>query len=224
MQTSTTNIGAYMWSAVAAERLGLIGRRELRRAAGPHAHDARGDGAPRGDGPVLQLVRPPHRRQADDLAADRRAARRRSCPRSTTPGSRSACRIVRRAACRSSRARARRALRRDGLRLLLPARGQPDPLPLRAATRASAPCCYDTIVSESRIAYYVGVAKGDLPVEGLLRPVAHVPGQLRLVVAGDAPGRLHAHVRGRDRLRGHATRTTTGRGSCRAGAAACSRR
>ena len=29
IQTSTTNIGAYMWSAVAAQRIGLIGRREL---------------------------------------------------------------------------------------------------------------------------------------------------------------------------------------------------
>jgi hypothetical protein len=29
VQTSTTNIGAYMWSAVAAEKLGLIDRREL---------------------------------------------------------------------------------------------------------------------------------------------------------------------------------------------------
>ena len=29
MQTSTTNIGAYMWSAVVAERLGIIGRSEL---------------------------------------------------------------------------------------------------------------------------------------------------------------------------------------------------
>src|SRR4051812_49553878 len=28
-QTSTTNIGAYMWSAVAAERLGIIGHKEL---------------------------------------------------------------------------------------------------------------------------------------------------------------------------------------------------
>src|SRR3954452_11441924 len=28
-QTSTTNIGAYMWSAVAAERLGIIGHYEL---------------------------------------------------------------------------------------------------------------------------------------------------------------------------------------------------
>src|SRR6202008_3703076 len=31
VQTSTTNIGAYMWSAVAAERVGLISRRELVR-------------------------------------------------------------------------------------------------------------------------------------------------------------------------------------------------
>jgi Protein of unknown function (DUF3131) len=29
VQTSTTNIGAYMWSAVAARRLGLISEREL---------------------------------------------------------------------------------------------------------------------------------------------------------------------------------------------------
>src|SRR3954469_4564292 len=29
VQTSTTNIGAYMWSGVAAERLGIIGHDEL---------------------------------------------------------------------------------------------------------------------------------------------------------------------------------------------------
>src|SRR3954468_18979041 len=29
VQTSTTNIGAYMWSAVAARRLGIIGQGEL---------------------------------------------------------------------------------------------------------------------------------------------------------------------------------------------------
>src|SRR3954466_10838710 len=33
VQTSTTNIGAYLWSAVAAQRLGIIGRRELVRRA-----------------------------------------------------------------------------------------------------------------------------------------------------------------------------------------------
>src|SRR5204863_2348902 len=31
VQTSPTDVGAYMWSAVAAERLGIISRRDLRR-------------------------------------------------------------------------------------------------------------------------------------------------------------------------------------------------
>src|SRR5262245_4161998 len=34
VQTSTTNIGAYLWSAVAAERLGIIDRAELEQRAG----------------------------------------------------------------------------------------------------------------------------------------------------------------------------------------------
>ena len=41
VQTSTTNIGAYMWSAVAAERLGIIGRARAGRPAGPDARHAR---------------------------------------------------------------------------------------------------------------------------------------------------------------------------------------
>ena len=45
VQTSTTNIGAYMWSAVAAERLGFINERELVGAAVDDAHDARAHGA-----------------------------------------------------------------------------------------------------------------------------------------------------------------------------------
>src|SRR5207253_2724274 len=32
-----------------------------------------------------------------------------------------------------------------------------------APSTGEAPCCYDTIVSESRIASYIGIAKGDLP-------------------------------------------------------------
>ena len=35
VQTSTTNIGAYMWSAVAAERLGIIRKKELVDAPRP---------------------------------------------------------------------------------------------------------------------------------------------------------------------------------------------
>ena len=34
VQTSTTNIGAYMWSAVAARELGIISRRQLVRRLG----------------------------------------------------------------------------------------------------------------------------------------------------------------------------------------------
>ena len=30
-------------------------------------------------------------------------------------------------------------------------------------TPATAPCCYDTIVSESRIASYIGIEKGEIP-------------------------------------------------------------
>ena len=36
-------------------------------------------------------------------------------------------------------------------------------VPLRTRHRAHSPCCYDTIVSESRIASYIGIAKGELP-------------------------------------------------------------
>ena len=63
-QTSTTNIGAYMWSAVAAERLRIIGRTELVRRLRVDALDARAHGAPRAERPVLQLVRPPHGRRS----------------------------------------------------------------------------------------------------------------------------------------------------------------
>ncbi len=42
-------------------------------------------------------------------------------------------------------------------------------------TPVEAPCCYDTIVSESRIAYYVGIEKGDLPSSVYYGPVRTFP-------------------------------------------------
>ena len=72
VQTSITNIGAYLWSTVGAEQAGIIGHDEaVERLEQTHLH-ARGDGAPL-ERPVLQLVRPPHGGEADRLAADRRA-------------------------------------------------------------------------------------------------------------------------------------------------------
>ena len=47
-----------------------------------------------------------------------------------------------------------------------------------APDTGDSPCCYDTIVSESRIATYIGIAKGELPDEGVLRRVADVPRHL----------------------------------------------
>ena len=69
----------------------IISRDELVAAAVADGHDARAHGALRRHGPVLQLVRPPHGREAHRLAAASRAASStRSSRRSTTAGSRSA--------------------------------------------------------------------------------------------------------------------------------------
>ena len=107
------------------------------RPAPQDAGDARAHGAPRAQRPVLQLVRPPHGSEADDLAADRRGAR--ADPllgRQRLAGGRPARRREPRPGAAGAGAA---TVRLDGLRLLLPARGQPDPLPLRAAAPARRP-------------------------------------------------------------------------------------
>ena len=62
-----------------------------------------------------------------------------------------------------------------------------------------------------------GIITGQIPAAALLRAVAHLPGDLRLVLAGDAAGRRDPHLlrarrlRGRLHLPGHAHRTRLGR-------------
>ena len=86
--TSPTNIGAYLWSTIAARDLGMISR--ARGAA--RSRRTLDDGRRRSSGtrqrPVLQLVRPADGREADDLAGRRRAPSTRSSRASTTAGSR----------------------------------------------------------------------------------------------------------------------------------------
>ena len=160
VQTSTTNIGAYMWSAVAAERIGLIDRAELvarigrtlTTLEGMERHAPSGQfynwydhttGAkltawpPTGDPiePILSSV--------DNawLAVGLRIVRNR-VPQ-----------LSRRAAALYKSMDFGFFYRPEVNRILfhyVPATG-------------TGPCCYDTLVSESRIAYYVGVEKGDLP-------------------------------------------------------------
>ncbi len=135
-QTSTTNIGAYMWSAVAAERLGIIGRAELVSRHHADSRHARAHGATR-ERPVLQLVRPPHGEKLTTWPPIGRAAHsdpvlgRQRLARHRPPG-----RAQQRPRARRPR---RSALRLDGLLLYYRARGEPDPLPLRARRPARRP-------------------------------------------------------------------------------------
>ena len=122
--------------------------------------DARAHGAPPARRPVLQLVRPPRRREAHDLAADRRPAgpdpvlgrqrlaRDRAADRAT-------------AVPELSPGPARSTTRWTSASTTCPTRTascsttHPPPAPARAATTR--------VVSESRIADYIGIAKGELP-------------------------------------------------------------
>jgi Putative glucoamylase/Protein of unknown function (DUF3131) len=164
VQTSTTNIGAYMWSAVAARRLKLIGEREL----------------------VARLTKTvttlEHMERFGDTGQfynwydHHTGAKLTSWPPSPTDefhpilssvdngwlavGLRIVQRSVPQLAARAG------ALydamdfgfyyRPDVNRVLFHYRPD-DP--------AASPCCYDTVVSESRIVDYLGIAKGQLPAK-----------------------------------------------------------
>src|SRR6266704_1673804 len=133
--------------------------RTNRRAALEDDHDAGADRAPRTERPVLQLVRPPDGRKAHGVAADRRAAhphpvigrqrlaRHWPADRPTQPA---------------------RALRAGALfeSMDFGFYYRPDVNRIAfyyAPDTGQSPWCYDTVVSESRSASYIGIAKGELP-------------------------------------------------------------
>jgi hypothetical protein len=162
VQTSTTNIGAYMWSAVAAERLGLIGKHELvarlsRTVATLERMERYADtgqyynwydhrtGAkltvwpPDPDGefhPILSSV------DNGWLAVGLRIVEN-SVPQ-----------LRRRAGALYDAMNWGFYYRPEVNRVLFHFRPD-DP--------AASPCCYDTLVSESRIVDYLGIARGQLP-------------------------------------------------------------
>jgi hypothetical protein len=160
VQTSTTNIGAYLWSAVAAERLGIISRDELEQRAGQtlttlehmerHAqsgqfynwYDHR-DGAKLTNWPPTGADLDPILSSVDNawLATGLRIVAR------TVPPL-------------ADRARALYDSMDFGF-YYVPASNRI--LFHYSPAAGTGPCCYDTLVSESRIADYVGTAKGELP-------------------------------------------------------------
>jgi hypothetical protein len=162
VQTSTTNIGAYMWSAVAARRLGIISTRTLVRRLSKtltsleHMERYRDTGQyynwydhrtgakltdwpPKHDPnfhPILSSV------DNGWLAVGLKIVRD-SVPQ-----------LARRAGTLYDAMDFGFYYRPDVNRVLFHFRPD-DP--------SASPCCYDTVVSESRIVDYLGIAKGQLP-------------------------------------------------------------
>jgi hypothetical protein len=160
VQTSTTNIGAYMWSAVVAEDLGIIthgeligrlsktlttlGHMERHQPSGQfyNWYDAR-NGAkltvwpPTGQ-PLLPILS-----SVDNgwLATALRVVR------GAVPE------LARRAGALYDSMNFSLYYRPDVNRILF----------YYAPSTGEAPCCYDTVVSESRIASYIGIANGQIP-------------------------------------------------------------
>jgi hypothetical protein len=161
-QTSTTNIGAYMWSTVVAKQLGLIDRREARdrlsttiftlermERHGPsgqfynwydHATGKKLTVWPPSGEPLTPILS-----SVDNgwLATGLRIVR------NTFP-----------------ELAARAGAIYDGMNFGFYYRAEVNRILFHyAPDTGAAPCCYDTIVSESRIASYIGIAKGELPTK-----------------------------------------------------------
>ena len=157
--TSPTNIGAYLWSAIAAERLRIIGHREtvarLSRTLATLERMERGQG-----GQYFNWY---------DIRSGEISP--------TTPGGGVATpwlssvdngwlavglRVVER---RVPELRARAQALYDSMEFGFYYRADRNQILFHStpSTEDEDPCCYDTIVSESRIASYVGIEKGELP-------------------------------------------------------------
>jgi hypothetical protein len=160
VQTSTTNIGAYMWSAVVAQRLGIISRAELvarmRRTVGTleelELHEPSG-----------QFYNWYDHRTGEKLTVwPETGAPLKPILSSVDNGwLATGLRIV---ASRVPELRTRAERIYDAMDFGFYYRPDVNRILFHyVPDTGEAPCCYDTIVSESRIASYIGIAKGELP-------------------------------------------------------------
>ena len=170
VQTSTTNIGAYLWSAVVAHRLGLIGRRELvmrvSRTLGTLERMERSLGGQyfnwydHRTGEKLTYWPPDRERDPNAPNTFRNwlssvdngwlAVGLRVIQNSVPELSRRA-----RALFRSMDFGVYYVPERNLVRFHIDPEAPTDP--------GLSPCCYDTAVSESRIVDYLGISRGQLP-------------------------------------------------------------
>jgi Putative glucoamylase/RTX calcium-binding nonapeptide repeat (4 copies)/Protein of unknown function (DUF3131) len=160
VQTSTTNIGAYMWSTLVARELGIVDRAEAR------------DRLEQTIGTLERMERHAPSGQFYNWYDHRSGAKLTTWPptgAALTPILSSVdngwlatgLRLVQRLVPQLN-ARAGRLFDSMDFGFYY----QPDVNRILfhyAPDTGAAPCCYDTIVSESRIASYIGIAKGELP-------------------------------------------------------------
>ena len=196
VQTSTTNIGGYMWSTLVAERLGIIGHAEAvdaprpdaatrsRRwsATSPTASTTTGTTTTRCQ-KTRRSAGPPPTLVGRQRLARGRAARRRP---SSVPEVAARAKAIydsmdfgvyhRVVYPGGPTGRGRRHREQEWGHVQGSAPGS-HPVPHRARTGDN-PCCYDTMVSESRIATYIGIAKGELPDSAYFGAVADLPRHL----------------------------------------------
>jgi hypothetical protein len=172
VQTSTTNIGAYMWSAVAAERLGIIGRRELTQRMERTLSTVERMERDRPSGQFYNWY---------DHTTGAKLTRWPPTGDPLTPYLSSVdngwlavgLRIVRN---RVPKLAARAGALYDSMDFGLYYRPDVNRMLFHYVPETgTGPCCYDTIVSESRIASYVGIEKGDLPARVYYGPYRTFP-------------------------------------------------
>jgi hypothetical protein len=160
VQTSTTNIGAYLWSALVAERLGIITRAEMVQRMS------------RTVGTLERMERHTPSGQFYNWYDHRTGAKLTVWPPTGAPLTpilssvdngwlATGLRVVQRSVPElAARAGALFASMNFGF-YYRPAVNRI--LFFYAPDTGEAPCCYDTQVSESRIADYIGITKGEIP-------------------------------------------------------------
>ena len=160
VQTSTTNIGAYMWSTLVARELGIIGRAEalarLEKTVGTLEHMER-------HGPSGQFFNWYDHRTGEKLTVWPPTGEPLTPILSSVDNGwlATGLRLVERMVP-ELRARAGRLF--DSMDFGFYYRPEVNRILFHyAPDTGAAPCCYDTVVSESRIASYIGIAKGELP-------------------------------------------------------------
>lgn len=162
VQTSTTNIGAYLWSTVVAERLGIIGHDEA--LARIHRTLTTLEGMERHE-PSGQFYNWYDHRTGEKLTVWPETGQPLKPILSSVDNGWLAAGLKVVAGAEPEAAKQAMALfdsmhfgfyyRPDVNRILFH----------YAPSDGEAPCCYDTIVSESRIASYIGIVQGEIPAK-----------------------------------------------------------